>query len=178
MEKFTENNNNQNFLKEGLKGDISKHHKKYLGTEIPEGYFAKSKISILDKIKEETSIETASKKKQIIFWMRPHFKYIAAASLAFILSLTVWLQNYNKTTTIIEPNFELLAFSDKVLLESLLIEDSDIDAFTDVTLFNEVLVKAELSEQKLDNLVLDNLIVGDSLLDIYIDKLLVDAVIL
>ena len=59
MEKFTENNNNQNFLKEGLKDDISKHHKKYLGTEIPEGYFAKSKISILDKIKDDRNIQNS-----------------------------------------------------------------------------------------------------------------------
>lgn len=180
MEKSTEHNNKQNFLKEGFKGDLSKHHKEYLGTEIPEGYFAKSKISILDKIKEGSIIEVASEKKQIVFWMQPQFKYIAAASLIFILSLTVWLQNSNitTTTTINEPNFELLAFSDDVLLESLLIEESDLDAFTEATLFNEVLLQAEISEQKLDNLVLDNLIVGDSLLDYYIGEGLIDTIIL
>jgi hypothetical protein len=177
MEKSTEHNN-KNFLKEGFKGDISKHHKEYLGTEIPEGYFAKSKISILDKIKEEAIIEAASEKKQIVFWMRPQFKYMAAASLVFILTLTVWLQNSNTTTTINEPNFELLAFSDDVLLESLLIEESDLEAFTEATLFNEVLLQAELSEQKLDNLVLDNLIIGDSLLDDYIDEGLIENIIL
>lgn len=177
MEKPTENNNNQSFLKEGFKGDISKHHKKYLGTDIPEGYFAKSKMSILDKIKEEASIEAVSEKKQIVFWMKPRFKFAVAASLVFILSLTVWLQNAHKTETVIEPNFELLAFSDEVLLESLLIEESDIEAFTEATLFNEVLVQAELSEQKLDNLVLDNLIIGDSLLDDYIGEGLIETIV-
>lgn len=177
MEKSTENNNNKNFLKEGLKGDISKHHKKYLGTEIPEGYFAKSKIEILEKIKEETISETASEKKQIVFWMKPRFKFAVAASLAFMLSLTIWLKKSNKTKIINESNFELLAFSDDVLLESLLIEDSDFEAFTEATLFNEILLQAELSEQKLDNLVLDNLIIGDSLLDDYINKGLIENII-
>jgi len=154
MEKSTENNNKQNFLKEGFKGDISKHHKKYLGTEIPEGYFTKSKSSILDKIKEDVKIEVSiATKKQLVFWMRPQFKYIAAASLVFIFSVTVWLQSFNKTDVLDETNFELFAFSDDVLIESLLVDESEIEAFTDATLFNEILVKAELSEQKLDNYI-------------------------
>jgi hypothetical protein len=178
MKKSAENNNKENFLKQGFKGDISKHHKKYLGTEIPEGYFAKSKNSILDKIKEETQIEVPKQiKKQLVFWMQPQFKYIAAASLVFILSLTVWLQNANETD-IIDANFELLVFSDDVLLESLLIDESEFEAFTNATLFNEILVKAELSEQKLDNLILDNLILGDSLLDDYIYDELIETIIL
>ena len=41
MEKSIENKNN-NFLKEGLKVTISKHHKEYLGTTVPEGYFLQS----------------------------------------------------------------------------------------------------------------------------------------
>jgi hypothetical protein len=179
MEKSTENNNKQNFLKEGFKGDISKHHKKYLGTEIPEGYFTKSKSSILDKIKEDVKIEVSiATKKQLVFWMRPQFKYIAAASLVFIFSVTVWLQSFNKTDVLDETNFELFAFSDDVLIESLLVDESEIEAFTDATLFNEILVKAELSEQKLDNLVLDNLMLEDSLLDNYIDYRLIETLVL
>ncbi len=179
MEKSTENNSEKDFLKEGLKGDISKHHKKYLGTDIPEGYFSKSKMSILDKIKEDSKIEAPKEiKKQLVFWMQPLFKYIAAASLVFILSLTVWLQNLNNVDVIDDTNFELLAFSDDVLLDSLLLEEEEVDAFTDATLFNEILVRAELSEQKLDNLILDNLILGDSLLDDYIDDELLETIVL
>ncbi|MGK0325817.1 MAG: hypothetical protein ACJA1D_001158, partial [Polaribacter sp.] len=122
MEKSTENNNKQNFLEEGFKGDIFKHHKKYLGTEIPEGYFAKSKSSILNKIKEDIILDVPKKtKKQLVFWMRPQFKYMAAASLVFILCLTVWLQSSNKTNVLEETNFELFAFSDTILIESLLV---------------------------------------------------------
>ena len=52
MEKSTQNKNENNFLKESFNGDTSKHHQKYLGTDVPEDYFAKSKTSILEKIKK------------------------------------------------------------------------------------------------------------------------------
>ena len=178
MKKSTENNNNQSFLKEGLKGDISKHHKKYLGTDIPEGYFVKSKMSILDKIKEEHVTEEVISKKGTLFWMQPQFKYIAAASLVFILSLTVWLQSSSNQNDLDIINIETLAFSEDVLINSLLIEESEVDAFEDATLFNEVLVKAELSEQKLDNLILDSLFVEDTLLDDYINEGMFETIIL
>mgnify|MGYP000082502924 CR=1 FL=1 len=222
MKKSTENNNKNNFLKEGLQGDVSKnhkkylgtgipegyfaksklsildkinsdnnkikflkedfsdvsmHHKDYLGTEIPEGYFTKSKLSILDKIKEEIQIEEQPK-KQIVFYMRPQFKYIAAASLVFILSLSVWLQNSNNQDSFDNINIESLVFDDDVLINSLLIEDNEVDAFADATLFNEVLVKVELSEQKMDNLILNSLILEDSLLDDYMDDKFIETIIL
>ena len=223
MEKSTENNKKQNFLKEGFKGDISKHHKKYLGTDIPEGYFsksklsildkikldsnqtkflkedfsdinqhhkdylgtdipegyfAKSKISILDKIKSEEIIKDVKIKKQVVFYMQPQFKYIVAASLVFIISLTVWLQNTNDKNNFDTISIESLAFSDDVLINSLLIDDSEIDAFTEATLFNEVLVKAEISEQKMDNLILNSLILEDSLLEDYMDDKFIETIIL
>ncbi|MDG1404162.1 hypothetical protein [Polaribacter sp.] len=179
MEKSTEHSNKKSFLKEDIKDGISKHHNKYLGTKIPEGYFILSKISILDKIKEEILIEESKKtKKQLVFWMQPQFKFMAVATLVFILSLTVWLQNMNKTNAINETNLEFLVFSDDVLLESLLVDESNLDEFSDVILFNEILVKAELSEQKIDNLVLDNLILGDSLLDNYIEDGLIETIFL
>ena len=218
MENQEENINKKNFLKEGLQGDISKRHKDYLGTGIPEGYFAKLKLSILDKIKSKsketqflqdiaadinqhhkdnlgTTIpegyfaksklsildkikEEQKPKKQLVFYMLPQFKYIAAASLVFILSLTVWLQNSNNQDDINNLNIDVLAFQDDVLINSLLIEDSEVDAFTDATLFHEVVVKAELSEQNMDNLILNSLIVEDSLLDNYIDDELLKTIIL
>jgi hypothetical protein len=176
MKKSTENNKKQNFLEEGFKGGIFKHHNKYLGTEIPEGYFAKSKSSILNKISEDIKIKKP--KKQLIFWMQPQFKYMAAASLFFTLCLTVWLQSSNKATVLEETNFELFAFSDTILMESLFVDESKIEVFTDAILFNEILVKAELSEQKLDNLVLDNLLLEESLLDNYIDYGLIETLVL
>ena len=177
MEKSIENNNKKSFLKEGFKGDISKQHKKYLGTDIPENYFSKSKMSILDKIKEEAKT-VKQPKKQLVFYLQPQFKYIAAASLVFILSLTIWLQNSNNSNDLNETDLEMFAFSDDVLINSLLIEDSEIDAFADATLFTEVVVKAELNEQNLDNLILNSLILEDSLLDDYMDDKFIETIIL
>lgn len=165
-----------NFLKEST-SEVTQHHKEYLGTNLPEGYFDKSKSSILNRIKEDVKAKEQTK-KQLVFYLRPQFKYIIAASLVFILSLTVWLQNSNNQNDINNLNIELFAFQDDVLINSLLVEDSEVDAFADATLFNEVLVKAELSEQKMDNLILNSLILEDSLLDDYMNDELIETIIL
>lgn len=164
------------FLKES-NSEVTQHHKKYLGTDIPEGYFAKSKTSIIDKIKEEAKM-ASQPKKQTVFYMRSNFRYIAVASLVFILSLTVWLQNSNNISEINHLNIEGLAFQDDVLINSLLVEDSEVDAFADAILFNEVMVKAEISEQKMDDLILNSLMIEDSLLDDYMDDEFVETIIL
>ena len=178
MKKSTENNNKKSFLKEGFKNDISKHHKEYLGTSVPEGYFAKSKLSILDKIKEEQKLEQPIEpKKQLVFWMQPKFRYIAAASLVFILSLTIWLQSAN-SKDVEETNIEFLSFSDDILINSLLVEDSEMESFADNTLINEIVIKAELSEQKMDDFFINSLFVEDSLLDNYTDNRFIETIIL
>ena len=178
MEKSTENSSKKNFLEEGFKGDISKHHKKYLGTDIPEGYFAKSKSLILDKIKEESKTEVPNEtKKQLVFWMRPQFRYMAAASLVFIFALTVWLQSTNNTD-IDDSNFELLSFSENHLINSLLVDDSQFETFADATLINEIVIKAELSERKMDDLFINSLFVEDSLIDDYANENLIETIIL
>ncbi|WP_439130638.1 hypothetical protein [Polaribacter sp.] len=182
MEKSTENINQNNFLKKGSITDISKHHKDYLGTDIPEDYFAKSKLSILDKIKDEVKEDVKTKqqnpKKQKLFHMRLQFTYIAAACLVFIFSLTVWLQNLNIPNDKKIDTIESLALEDDILIQSLLVADEDVDAFADATLFNEVVVKAEIQEQKLDNLILDSLILEDSLLEDYMDDKLIETIVL
>lgn len=175
MEKSTENNNNKNFLKKGLQGNIAKHHKEYLGTTVPEGYFVKSKLSILEKIKEEQKVVEAPKKQKVL-WLQPKFRYIAAAVI-FLLSLTVWLQNVNSGTEE-QVNIELLSFNEDVLLNSLLIDDNQMNAYAEATLINEVVIKAELSEQKLDNLILDAMTSEDSLLDDYLGDELLENIIL
>lgn len=176
LNKIKSESDQTKYLKEDF-SDINQHHKEYLGTAIPEDYFTKSKLSILDKIKEEVK-EEQQPKKQLVFYMRFQFRYIAAASLVFILSLTVWLQNSNTQVDFDTPYIESFAFEDDVLIESLLIDDKDVDAFADATLFDEVVVKAELSEQKMDNLILNSLILEDSLLDDYMDEKFIEKIIL
>lgn len=179
MKKSIENNNEKSFLKEGFKGDVSNHHKKYLGTDIPEGYFTKSKLSILEKIKEEQKLNKPVEiKKQLVFWLKPQFKYIAAASLVFILSLTVWLQNTDRKNEIKETNIEFFAFEDDILINSLFVEDAEIDLFTETTLINEIVIKAELSEQKMDDLFINSLFIEDSLIDNYTNDGFLETIIL
>ena len=150
-----------NFLKR-KSADVSKHHQDFLGTDIPENYFAKSKLSILEKIKEEQQ-EVHQPKKQKVFYLRPQFQFAVAASLVIIFALTIWLQNFNSTETTELTNLESIALQDDVLLESLLVDDTNIDAFTEETLFEEVVVKAEKKAQDIDNLILESIIVEDSL---------------
>lgn len=176
--KENEENINFDFLKKDkLQG--SELHKKFLGTDVPENYFAKSKLSILDKIKqEEVEEEVVEKKTTKVFYLRSQFKYAVAASLVFILSLTFWLQKNQSTNDLDTTNIELYALQDDVLLESLLVDDGDIDAFTEEIVIDEIVVKAEKKAQNMDDLILESLIVEDSLLDDYLKEELIDAVIL
>lgn len=170
-------NKDKDFLTSKLKGSLAEHHKAYLGTSVPENYFKNSKVSILEKIKEESE-ENLPTKKQVVFYMQPSFKYIAAASLVLMISLTIWLQQTSNTKDVDILTTEMLAFTDDVLVESLLVDDANVDAFTANTLFEEVMVKAEIKEQEIDNLILNSLIVEDSLLDDYIKDELVETIIL
>jgi hypothetical protein len=178
MEKSTENNDKKNFITESFIGDTSKKHTAYLGTTVPEGYFSKSKISIVDKIKSEIAASTIIEKKQLVFWMLPNIKYIAAASLVFILGLTVWFQNTNQKDDFSKTNFELFSFSEDHLINSLFINDSEFEAFADATLINEIIIKAELSERKIDDLFLNYLFLEDSLIENYTDKNFIETIIL
>tara|TARA_B110000977_G_scaffold179230_1_gene237634 strand:+ start:73 stop:609 length:537 start_codon:yes stop_codon:yes gene_type:complete len=178
MKKSTIKSNKQNFLEEGFKGDIFKHHKKYLGTDIPEGYFEKSKSLILNKIKENIKIEVPKKaKKQLVFWMRPQFKFMAAASLVFIFGISIWLQNATKKE-VYKTNFELLSFNEDYLMNSLLVDDAEFEAFADATLIHEIVIKAEVSERKIDALFLDSLLLEDSLIDNYTSDFFLEVIIL
>ena len=102
---------------------------------------------------------------------------MAAASLVFILALTIWLQSANNTD-IEDTSFELLFFSENHLINSLLVDDSEFETFADATLINEIIIKAEVSERKIDNLFLNYLFVEDSLIDIYTDKNFIETIIL
>ena len=177
MEKSIENKN-YNFLKEGLKVTISKHHKEYLGTTVPEGYFLQSKTSILKNCKEtaEAAVQKAPK-KPFVFRVQPQFRYVAAASLVCILSLTIWLQS-SQNQELDQNQTTLLSFSEDVLINSLFVADAEVDLFADATLVNEIIIKAELSEQKMDNLFLNSLFVEDSLIDDYTSDKFLETIIL
>jgi hypothetical protein len=178
MEKPTKNSNKTSFLKEVFIDTISDNHKKYLGTAVPEGYFKKSKTVILEKIKYEVKANPLKEKQQLVFWLRPNIKYMAAASLVFIFGLTVWLQNTNKKDVLSTTNFEMLSFNEDYLMNSLLVDDAEFEAFADATLIHEIVIKAEMSERKMDALFLNSLLIEDSLLDDYTNDVFLETIIL
>lgn len=178
MEKSTENSNKKNFLKAGFIGDTSKKHTAYLGTTVPKGYFSKSKIAIADKIKSEITKITIKEKKQVVFWMRPNIKYMAVASLVFIFGFTIWLQNTNQKDDFFKTNSKRFSFSEDHLINSLFFDDSEFEAFADATLIHEIIIKAELSERKIDDLFLNYLFLEDSLIENSTDKSFIEAIIL
>jgi hypothetical protein len=177
MEKSRENKDKMGFVNEGSIDDVSKRHTKYLGTGIPEGYFETSKTAILDKIKSEIDVNKIKEKKQPVFWMRPSIKYMAAASLVFIFGMTVWFQNATKKE-ISNTNFELLSFDEDYLMNSLLVEDAEFEAFADAALLHEIIIKAEESERKTDALFLNSLFLDDSLIDDYTNNFFLEVIIL
>ncbi|MFY0603530.1 MAG: hypothetical protein JXQ93_06240 [Flavobacteriaceae bacterium] len=148
-------------------GDISKFHKDLLGTDIPEGYFKNSKQRILDTVKEETP------QKQKVIKLPPRYRYAIAASVILMLSLTIWLQNINGVS-----NDEFNELADDTLINSLFVNDLDLDTYTNDVLFSEVMVKAEISEQSIENSFINSLFVEDSLLDNYIKEDLLENIIL
>jgi hypothetical protein len=177
MEKSTENNDKMGFLNEGSNDDVSKKHTKYLGVGIPDGYFETSKTSIIDKIKSEIDVNNIKEKKQAVFWMRPSIKFMAAASLVFIFGMTVWLQIVTKKE-ISNTNFELLSFNEDYLMNSLLVDDAEFEAFADATIIHEIVIKAEMSERKIDALFLNSIFLEDSLIDNYTNNIFLETIIL
>jgi len=168
--------NQKSFLDGKYSKNVSKNHETYLGTTIPEGYFAASKMAILEKINHENEAQKSTKKT--VFWLQPRFRYAVAASLVLLFGLSVWFQNIHQPTKNNTSDFELLTFSDDVLLSAVLLEDDQMDAYSNITLMNEIVIKAELSEQKMDDILLNSLFVEDSLLNNYTEKNFIESIIL
>ena len=174
--KILKSNTNENgFLKKGARGKITSNHKEYLGMAIPEGYFKKSKQSILDKIKEEREVVLLPVKPKM-FWLQPSIGYVAAVFILFLVGACLWFQNVSNTHTT-QTKLELLSFNHDILLDALLVDDDQLNSFAEATLINEVVLKAQLLEQELDDFPLDALILEDTLLEDYIDFEFVEKMI-
>lgn len=102
---------------------------------------------------------------------------MAAASLVFIFGMTVWLQIVTKKE-ISNTNFELLSFNEDYLMNSLLVDDAEFEAFADATIIHEIVIKAEMSERKIDALFLNSIFVEDSLIDNYTNNIFLETIIL
>ncbi len=183
MNNKNKNNKNQieqsgnHFLKDDThKKELAQEHKDYLGMDIPDNYFSKSKNDILKRLPME------NEKKRTVFGLKPFIAYPIAASIVLLIGITMWMQNdttkINPKITNIETINSFDIDSDDFLVSSLLIDDDKMDAFMDDFIMNEILVEAELSEQQLDNLFINSLFVEDSLINGYIDKNLIENIVL
>lgn len=158
--------------------NISRLHKEKLGMEIPENFFAKSKENILNKV------IIPEKTKQTIFWLRPMIAYPMAVSIILAIALTFWMQNNDNQNTEQITNTEEVKLlnsdfnDDDFLISSLMVADSEMDTYLDSYIINKVMIEAELSEQKLENIFINSVLIEDSLINNYIDKSLIENIVL
>ncbi len=157
---------------------LAKHHKDKLGLEVPDGYFAASKRDILAAVSE------TAEPKRLVFGLRPIFAYPIAATIALLIGITIWQydsgsEKENQLTEI-ETNETINpgTYEGDALISSLLVDDADMEQFTDTYIMNEVVLAAERSEQEMENFIINSLFVEDSLIDSYMDKKLLEEIIL
>ena len=160
------------------KENITKLHKEKLGMDIPEDFFSKSKEDILNKVIK------LEEPKQKVFWLKPIFAYPIAASIILGITLTFWLQNNNPTVKnditnieeVTEFNSEFL--ESDFLVTSLIIPEGQIQDYLDQYIVSTIIIKAELSEQELENIFINSLFIEDSLLDNYVNESLIENLII
>lgn len=165
------------FLSDDIdKKGLAQAHKEYLGMDVPDNYFQRSKNNILKSLPME------NEQKRTVFGLKPMIAYPIAASIVILIGFTIWLQNDPTTIEQQNANVEQINSmdlnSDDFLVSSLLVDDGDMDGFMDDYILNEIIVDAELSEQQLENIFINSLFVEDSMINGYIDKSLIENVVL
>lgn len=101
--------------------NIDKLHKKDLGLTTPDNYFNESKSAILTNVESET--------KPISIYKKP-LVWTLAASITLLITFTV----FNLYT---QPNN--IELEDDILVSSLFEKDSQIDAFLDKYIEEEII---------------------------------------
>lgn len=130
-------------------------HKEELGMKIPENYFATSKNEILSKVR-------SSNKPVIRLISRKTILWTAAASIALVFTISIFNKNgitVNETipkfvTDSIEllknkglTNENLALNDDDFLISSLFIEETDIDAFVEDYVLDELVYQEIFLEE-------------------------------
>lgn len=125
--------------------NLRKMHVEQLGLAIPENYFSNSKQEILAKISGEKE-----KTKRVSF-LKPRFAWYAAASIIFLIAIALFKPNNNfqidDNHTIVSDTIKALNDNkfgyeipeNDILISSLLVEDSEVDALIDDYILNKTL---------------------------------------
>jgi len=143
---------------------MDKMHTEELGLGMPEDYFVKSKIDVLDKVFYE-------KKSKVIPLFRNKAMWFAAAGIALIVALSIFkpvtLSTVNEIPSVITDtvdqirNFDLnnakFFIEDDILVASLFVDDSEIDDYIDNYIIEEIII-----DEYIDHFLLDDL-TGDSM---------------
>ena len=140
-------------LKDKLREDLSDQND--LGLEVPEGYFEKSKVNILAKVNVKQSRTKLSRRK---IWMS------MAASIAIIVSLTVW-NKMQQSENQISSNLTAALFQEmdgeQMLLSALFVKDIQYDKLLDTYMYENVVVESALPIIESDDLTLESLFIDD-----------------
>ena len=166
--------------KEEMK-NLGQRHKEHLGMEVPKGYFSSSKQSILENLHSQPA---QKENEGRLFRLRKNRGYALAASILLLVSLSIWFFNRPGTQgpepieAPVAGSLYVFEDSEDLLLTSLLVEEEEIGSFVDEVLLNEIVVKAELSEQELENIFLNSLIEDDSAADDYLEESLMKQIVL
>lgn len=144
------------------KKNIDEIHKKDLGFETPENYFSNVEKEILSKI-------SAQNKPKVIPFYRKKVVWFAAASIAFVIAITIYKQQIATSiktvpqivldTLNLDENLNLASdyiFEEDVLVASLFINDNNIENFV-----NNAFIKSVASDENLDDYIVDNLMNED-----------------
>lgn len=153
---------NQNDFLNRPKTNPSEKHKDFLGMDVPEGYFASSKKSIMDLVQQEDEPKVVP-----VFYLRRSFQI--AASIAILVLMTVWFQ--------LNDQVEMEIASNDILIESLFVDDDGMNDFLEDVLVSEVVEEAD-KEKEMEEIIINSLFVEDSLLDNYTNESLLDNIIL
>lgn len=119
-------------------------HSEKLGFQVPEDYFSKSKMEILEKVSNQ-------KEKSFNIFSRKRIVWFAAATIAIIVALTVFKPNaypsIDKIPAIVSDTIDNLKNDglanneleeNDILITSLFIADNEIDEFVDDYVLEEL----------------------------------------
>ncbi len=119
-------------------------HSEKLGFQVPDGYFSKSKMEILEKVSKQ-------KEQRFGIFSRKRIIWSAAATIAIIVALTVFkpdaIPSFDNVPVIVSDTIDHLQNNnlaqgklkeDDILISSLFVPDSEIDEFVDDYVLEEL----------------------------------------
>lgn len=167
------------FLKEGIsERGQAQVHKEYLGMQVPDDYFKQSKEIILK------SIPMKNEQERRVFGLNRFIAYPIAASILILVAVAFWLQYRGAENVPVQQETKVAGVWERgmtegdFLVNALLVDEAEMSRFADDYLFEQIVVKTELSEQQLEELFINTMLVEDSLVNDYLDEGLVEQIVL